>query len=148
MDFVLGMLLGWLLRGIHDKEKKGEALSFGNITVLQKWIVGALTVIFIVVLGSYFYSLQKSLRKYEDTNRNMQVYLDLDQITNIIWKYENSEKQLPVSLKILDSRPFLESIPKDPWGTDYEWNQEAREIRSAGKDKTLNTNDDITRRIH
>ena len=45
--------------------------------------------------------------------------------------------------------PYLDSIPKDPWGNDYVYecpgrhNQSGYDITSAGPDGKLNTDDDI-----
>ena len=63
-------------------------------------------------------------------------------------------RQMPKSLQDLtvpsekDGEPFMKRIPKDPWGSDYDYrivNPQKREyeIRSAGEDKILGTEDDI-----
>lgn len=40
--------------------------------------------------------------------------------------------------------PWLTNeIKLDPWGNDYQYSSSNREIRSAGPDKSLNTDDDI-----
>jgi general secretion pathway protein G len=47
-------------------------------------------------------------------------------------------------------RPYLDSIPKDPWGNDYIYecpgknNQNSYDLSSMGPDKQAGTEDDIT----
>lgn len=67
-------------------------------------------------------------------------------------QYKMKHKKYPSSLQVLtetDGRnphPLLKQIPDDPWGTPYEYRLLDRanfEIRSAGEDLELNTEDDI-----
>ena len=67
-------------------------------------------------------------------------------------QYKMVHKKYPSSLQALtetDGRnphPLLKKIPADPWGTEYEYRLLDRanyEIRSAGEDLEMNTDDDI-----
>ena len=67
--------------------------------------------------------------------------------------YKLNNKKLPSSLDELtetDGRnpyPYIQSIPDDPWGNPYDYRQLDRksfEIKSAGEDGQMDTEDDIT----
>ncbi|MDF1702222.1 MAG: type II secretion system major pseudopilin GspG [Planctomycetota bacterium] len=68
-------------------------------------------------------------------------------------QYRMSNKKLPDSLDALtetDGRnpyPFMKTIPKDPWGNEYEYrvlDRSTFQLRSYGEDGEPDTDDDIT----
>lgn len=81
----------------------------------------------------------------------------LDNLKNSIRMYRVKVNQMPESLEELVSgpsdpnkkamfgEPIIEEIPKDGWGNDltYTLNGNEFEIRSAGKDGQVNSDDDI-----
>lgn len=66
--------------------------------------------------------------------------------------YKLSNRRFPNSLEVLaepDARtgePYIDKIPQDPWGNDYEYRLMSRreyQIRSGGRDGEFDTDDDV-----
>ena len=76
----------------------------------------------------------------------------MSNFASAIQQYKAVNKKLPSSLEDLTQKtdqspePFLESIPKDPWGQAYEYRANGNKdftIRSPGEDGTPDTQDDL-----
>lgn len=109
--------------------------------------------IVIVVFGRVFFLGKKSVRMPFGTNKVAQAEVQMRNMAMAVEMYLLSNRgRLPASLEVLakpDPRtdePFLSRIPLDPWKRAYAFKQVGRrhfEIRSAGKDGTLQTDDDV-----
>jgi hypothetical protein len=86
-----------------------------------------------------------------DKNRSI-AEAQMANFASAIQQYKAVNKKLPESLQDLtrkaekDSEPFMDSIPKDPWGQPYEYRPNGNRdftIRSHGEDTEPDTADDL-----
>ncbi len=111
----------------------------------------------IVILGALMALVGPNIWKALFSSTRATVEMQQKNFSTSINMYYLDKRQLPNSLQDLtspsekDNEPFIEAIPQDPWGSDYDYqivNRQKREfeIRSAGEDKILGTEDDIVYR--
>jgi general secretion pathway protein G len=105
----------------------------------------------VVILGALVALVGPSVWRALFQTRNDIAKAQMENFAKSISLYKLSMKKLPSSLQELtqtddkNPEPFIDSIPLDPWGNEYEYRLLGRDyrIRSAGDNGTLEDDDDI-----
>lgn len=105
----------------------------------------------VVILGALVALVGPSVWRALFQTRNDIAKAQMENFAKSISLYKLSMKKLPSSLQELtqtddkNPEPFIDSIPLDPWGNEYEYRMMGRDyrIRSAGDNGTLEDDDDI-----
>ncbi|MBL8727743.1 MAG: S46 family peptidase [Planctomycetes bacterium] len=100
-------------------------------------------------------SVRRNVLGAIDEAKSTKAEVDVRVIADAVRSYRARNGKLPKTLAVLATqddrgRSELEELPQDPWGHDYDLREGDRpsdwEVRSAGPDGKLDTDDDITSR--
>lgn len=100
-------------------------------------------------------SVRRNVLGAKNEARVTKAETDVRLIADAIRSYRAKNGKLPESLTVLATkdergRSELEELPQDPWGNDYDLREGDRaidwEVRSAGPDGKIDTDDDVTSR--
>lgn len=106
----------------------------------------------VVILGSLIALVGPNVWNMLFRSRQEMAKTQMSNFSQAIDAFKLDQKRLPNSLDELTEppegapEPYIDSIPQDPWGTDFEYKTVSRtkfEITCAGEDQEIGTDDDI-----
>ena len=118
----------------------------GGFTLIELMVV-------VVILGSLIALVGPNVWNMLFKSRQETAKAQMSNLSQAIDNFKLDQKRLPNSLDELTEppegspHPFIDSIPQDPWNTDFEYKQISKsryEITCAGEDQEMGTDDDIT----
>ncbi|WP_303814113.1 type II secretion system protein GspG [Selenomonas ruminantium] len=125
------------------KKRKGAVLSFDSVSYLVALII-------FVTLGTYGWHV------YMDNAKRSTAKNQIATITAAVSHYHYDMEAYPASLDALSQKsgaygPWIGSVPKDPWGNDYQYTVNSDKTRfvifsTAGGSGTVNAEKIYTQR--
>lgn len=106
----------------------------------------------VVILGSLIALVGPNVWNMLFQSRQEMAKTQMSNFQTAIDNFKLSQKRLPSTLAELEEPPegvpdpFIDSIPQDPWGNEYEYkvlSKSKYEITAAGEDGEIGTDDDI-----
>jgi general secretion pathway protein G len=124
----------------NEQEKQNKAAGFTLIEIL----------LVVVIIGMLATIAAINVPKFLGQGREGKAKADVSSISTALHLYNMNEGKYPASLSALQegNDPYMQSIPKDPWGKDYNYTVGSSrkglrfEIYSFGEDG-VQSGDDI-----
>lgn len=143
LGWILGLLIyGWSIADISNR----SILDRNERRKTSLIIVIVIVILFGIIFGLFSYLAVHFLSASK--NRNAQIYVE-KQINEIISEtigFEKLNNRFPRNLvDMIGNSPLKKKYLKDYWGNEYHYEIVSRDISvtSPGKDKIINTDDDI-----
>ncbi len=97
----------------NEQEKQNKAAGFTLIEIL----------LVVVIIGMLATIAAINVPKYLGQGRVSKAKADVSSIGTALQLYNMNEGKYPASLSALmeGNDPYMQSIPKDPWGKDYQY---------------------------
>jgi len=128
----------------HAAPKSGRRTS--GFTLVELMVV-------VVILGTLIALVGPNIWNMLFQSNEAAARTQMANFATAVDNYKLNNKKLPSSLDELtetDGRnpyPYIQSIPDDPWGNPYDYrtlDRKSFEIKSAGEDGQMDTEDDIS----
>ena len=97
----------------NEQEKQNKAAGFTLIEIL----------LVVVIIGMLATIAAINVPKYLGQGRVSKAKADVSSIGTAVQLYNMNEGKYPASLSALQegNDPYMQSLPKDPWGKDYQY---------------------------
>ena len=97
----------------NEQEKQNKAAGFTLIEIL----------LVVVIIGMLATIAAINVPKFLGQGREGKAKADVSSISTALHLYNMNEGKYPASLSALQegNDPYMQSIPKDPWGKDYNY---------------------------
>ena len=143
LGWIIGLLIyGWSIADIARKsfsEKKERVKAISNAFLV-------IVAVAILVVGVMSYGIIHLLRASKEKAGGKYVKNQMVEIVSETINFEKINKKLPETLdELIGVSPLMKKYKSDYWGNKYQYTIVNREISiiSPGKDKTIDTEDDI-----
>ncbi|HMP34752.1 MAG TPA: type II secretion system protein GspG [Kiritimatiellia bacterium] len=123
----------------QQPQRRDRAAGFTLIEIL----------LVVVIIGMLATIAAINVPKFLGQGREGKAKADVSSISTALHLYNMNEGKYPASLSALTegNDPYMQSIPKDPWGRDYQYSASSSkkglrfEIYSLGEDGTQSADD-------